>query len=351
MPKPETQLSTGAWANLNWDHMRFFLAVARTGTLMGAASVLGIDHTTVSRRIGRLEQEAKVKLFKRSNLGYGLTPAGERLCVAAEKIEAAFLEGISSAQSDHGALNGKIRIGAPDGVGGMFLAAQLPAILETNPGLEIELIATARFFDVTMGEADIAISVSMPQMSRLVFRRLTDYTLLIYGSRDYLAAHKPIRRREDLDEHDFIGYVERDLFAPELNYLGSISPNLKVRFRSTNVLAQAQATLAGRGLCILPHFVARTFPELEPVLPEEIRLQCAYFIQTHEDRRETPVIRKIIDFIVERAAAERRAFLPFREPETHSEGAMAAGGQGKNAQSSGAAASTAHGRLIVASGA
>lgn len=346
MSKSEAAFTPGLCANYNWDHLRYFLAVARTGTLTAAAELLGTDHTTISRRVARLEEEVSVKLFQRSNLGYTLTPAGQRLHDAARKIEQNLLEGISSAQTDHGALSGKVRIGAPDGVGGRFLAAHLPALQDANPDLELELIATARFFDVTTGEADIAVSVSMPRLSRLVFRRLTDYTLLAYGSRDYLAAHPPICERRELEKHRFIGYVERELYAPELNYLGSISPNLDVRFRSTNILAQVHATLAGRGLCILPAFIAADYPELRPVLPDSVRLQRAYFIQTHEDRRETPLIRQVIDFIVERAAEARDLFVPPC-------GATAGGGAirpGNIAQRPGGGASTsARGLTVVSS--
>ncbi|WP_428929550.1 LysR family transcriptional regulator [Marinibacterium sp. SX1] len=309
MTKPECGLGGGPWTRVNWDHLRFFLAVARTGTLAAAANLLTTDHTTVSRRIKRLEQEIGVKLFRRSNAGYSLTSAGERLLAASDRIETALFEGVTMAASDHGALSGKVRIGAPDGLGSLFLARQIPKLLETNKELEVELIATARSFDVITGEADIAISIPVPRQSRLVYRRLTDYALMIYGSRDYLARH-PVSDPRDLGRHGFIGYVERDLYAPELDYLDAVAPNLGVPLRSTNLLAQVHATLAGHGLCVLPAFVAHHFTDLFVVLPEHFRLQRSFFIQTHEDRRATPLIRSVIDFIIERARAERAVFLP-----------------------------------------
>ena len=337
----------GPWAQVNWDHLRFFLAVARTGTLTAAANLLHTDHTTVSRRISRLERETGVRLFRRSNAGYCLTSAGERLQAASDKIEAAFFEGVSLAHSDHGALSGTVRIGAPDGIGALFLARQLPKLLEANRDLEIELIATARNFDVTMGEADIAISISAPHHSRLIYRRLTDYTLMIYGSRAYLDRH-PVADVDDLRARGFVGYVERDLYAPELDYLGSVGSDIRVQLRSTNLLAQVHATLAGHGLCILPAHVAVRYPELSVVLPQHFRLQRSCFIQTHEDRLGTPIIRSVFDFIVEQARTQRSAFLPDIDPVV-ADGSLQPLDPGKNAQGSGATASTGRRRLNVVS--
>jgi DNA-binding transcriptional LysR family regulator len=280
----------------NWDDFRHFLAVARTGTLSAAAEVLGTDHTTVARRIHGLETSLAAKLFYRSNLGYRLNPSGERLRAAAEAMEASYLAA-AAMESENPAISGVVRIGTPDGFGTFFLAPRVQKLAAQHPGLEIELLATARLFSLSKREADIVISLTSPEHSRVVSRRLTDYRLFLYAARDYLAARGPIAQPSDFARHEFIGYIEDMLFTPELNYLSTIGENINPRIRSTNLITQIHATLAGSGLCVLPLFIARTYPELVPVLPDKISLKRAFFMHIHEDNRHSAQVRAAAAFI------------------------------------------------------
>ena len=106
----------------NWDHLRYFLAVARTGTLSAAAEQLGTEHTTVARHIQALEDELNSRFFHKSNSGYGLTDAGERLLAGAEAMESAYVFAKAAASSEAETITGTVRIGAPDGFGSVFLA-------------------------------------------------------------------------------------------------------------------------------------------------------------------------------------------------------------------------------------
>jgi len=286
----------------NWDDLRHFLAVARAGTLSAAAEVLGTDHTTVARHIARLEEGLAARLFYRGNHGYDLTPGGERLRPIAESVEAGFIAAASMEREDP-AVSGVVRIGAPDGFGTAFLAPRIHKLAAQHPRLEIELLATARVFSLSKREADIVISLTSPEHARVVSRRLTDYRLLLYASRDYLAAHPPISTPADLPAHDFVGYIEDMLFTPELNYLSTIGPGINARIRSTNLIAQAQAALRGSGLCVLPVFVARDYPELVPVLPDLISLKRSFFMHIHEDNRKAAPVRAAAAFMVGEVAA------------------------------------------------
>src|SRR6516165_2771509 len=170
----------------NWDDLRYFLAVARTGTLSAAAEQLGTEHTTVARHIHALEDALNSRLFHKSNNGYGLTEAGERIVAGAEALESAYLFAQAAASSEGQTITGTVRIGAPDGFGSVFLAPRVRALTDRHPQLEIEIIPSARLFSLLKREAEIAIALSSPEHMRVVSRRLTDHRLYVYASRAYL---------------------------------------------------------------------------------------------------------------------------------------------------------------------
>jgi DNA-binding transcriptional LysR family regulator len=291
----------------NWDDLRHFLAVARAGTLSAAAETLGTDHTTVARRIQKLEEHLAAKVFYRSNLGYKLTLSGERLLPVAEAMETSYIAA-ATMENENPAISGTVRIGTPDGFGTFFLAPRVQLLTAQHPGLEIELLATARLFSLSKREADIVISLTSPDHGRVVSRRLTDYRLLVYAARSYLESHEPIRRVADFSRHEFIGYIEDMLFTPELNYLSAIGETINPRIRSTNLITQMNATLAGSGLCVLPVFIARAYPDLVPVLPEKASLQRSFFMHIHEDNRKSAHVRATAAFIAG-AVTETSLFL------------------------------------------
>jgi DNA-binding transcriptional LysR family regulator len=209
-------------ANENWDEFRYFLAVARAGTLSRAADQLGTDHTTVARHIQSLEEDLNQKLFHRSNSGYELSKVGQRLSSAAEVLESAFVCARVVIEQGANVISGAVRVAAPDGFGSMYLAPRLAAFTNRHPGLEIELLATARLVSLPKREADIAIVLSRAEHMRVVSRRLTDYRLFLYGARSYLGKSRPVVEKADLRGHQLIGYIEESVFTQELNYLNAL---------------------------------------------------------------------------------------------------------------------------------
>jgi DNA-binding transcriptional LysR family regulator len=250
----------------------------------------------VARHVSRLEERLGSRVFYRSNAGYELTASGERLRPIAEAMEAGYLAA-AALEREGPAVAGTIRVGAPDGFGTCFLAPRMHRLAAQHPGLEIELLATARVFSLSKREADIVISLTSPQHARVVSRRLTDYRLGVYGSRAYLAANPVITGAADFSRHEFVGYIEDMLFTPELNYLSTIGSGIVARLRSTNLIAQVHATLAGSGLCVVPAFIARTYDELVPVLPDTVALTRSFFMHIHEDNRKSAHVRAAAAFI------------------------------------------------------
>ncbi len=303
--------------DFDWSDLRFFLAVARTGRLTLAASRLGVEHSTVSRRLAALEATLGATLFDRSPQGYAITAAGERLLRAAEGMESLAL----TAQGEIGGadlgVTGMVRIGAPDGFGTFFLAPRIGALSRLHPGLDIELLAMPRVFSLSKREADLAISLSRPKEGRLHARKLTDYQLTLYASRAYLEREGAIATRADLNRHSFISYVDDLIYAPELDYLPVVAKELRPRLKSSNLIAQLMATRAGAGVCVLPAFMADGFcgtggTDLVPVLPGEVMLTRTFWLILHADIRDLARVRVVADFVVSEARKASALFLPRR---------------------------------------
>jgi DNA-binding transcriptional LysR family regulator len=277
-------------ADFNWNDLKSFLAVARTGKLTTAARSLGADHATVSRRLVSLEEAMRVRLFERHPTGYTLTAQGERLLPLAENMESVALAAYSELANSNLSVSGAVRIGSPDGFGSYFLAPRIGDLCRQHPALEV-------------------------QEGRLSARKLTDYHLRLYASRSYLESAPEIwpeiRSVDDLARHKFVGYIDDLLYAPELDYIsavGAIDPQIK----STNLIAQLKATVAGAGLCILPCFIARAEPQLVPVLPDGVSLTRSFWLIIHEDLRRLARISATADFIVEAVQKARAEFIPQR---------------------------------------
>ena len=201
------------------------------------------------------------------------------------------------------ASGGSVRIGTPEGFGTYFLAPQLSLLGAQHPHLNIELVANPRSFSLSKREADIAISMARPSQGRVYARKLLDFGLGIYASRNYLDSHSPITTRQDLLAHGWIGYVEDLMWTSELDYLPMVDRNIQPRLHISNVISQLTAIEGGAGLGVLPHFMARQSPVLKRVLPTEIHLTRAYWLITHPDTHNLARIRACCDFLTEQAFA------------------------------------------------
>lgn len=292
----------------DWNHLQDFLAVARSGRLTAGARALGADHTTVARRLAALETALRARLFDRSPQGYVLTAHGERLMVRAEAVESLMLAAQAEVGEADLSVSGVVRIGAPEGFGSYFLAPRLPELAERHPDLEIQLVAIPGTLSLSKREADVAITLSAPREGRLISRKLTDYRLGLYGAPAYLEARAPITRRADLKDQRFIGYIEELLYAPELDYMQAPDVDIHVAFKSSNLIAQLQACVAGAGLAVLPEFVAHGRPYLRRVLPETVGLTRAFHLVVHADLKAVARVRAVMDFISDSVKAERGLF-------------------------------------------
>ncbi len=295
-------------ANFDWNDVRAFLAVARSGRLTAAAARLGVDHSTLSRRIGALEHSLKAKLFDRSPSGYAATEPGRRLMPLAEEMERLALGAAEAVGGTAGLVEGVVRIGSPEGFGSYFLAPRIQKLKARHPQLVVQLVAASAVFSLAKREADVAISVSRPPAGRLLVSKLIDYDLGLYAAPAYLSAVAPIASFGDLKGHRFVSYIGDLLHFPELDFLQQVVPGGITSMESSNLVAQTRATLAGAGLCVLPAFLAREEAGLVRVLPEEVNLTRSLWLTVHQDLAELARVKAAVRFIKEEVEAARGLF-------------------------------------------
>jgi DNA-binding transcriptional LysR family regulator len=294
---------------LDWDNIRIFLAVARTGQFLAAARQLAIDHATVARRITTLETGLGTKLFDRRTSGCTATASGERFLAAAERIEAEMLQAQSDVTANDLAVAGTVRIGAPDGFGTLFLSGCLGNLARLHPALTIQLVPVPRAFSLTKREADIAITIDRPEAGRLAVRKLTDYTLHLYAARSYIDAFGAPETAADLTSHQIVTYVQDILFSPALNFMPELFGPQYRRLECASAVGQNEAVRAGAGIGILHDYHAANDNTLQRVLPD-IGFERSYWLVTHLDNRNSLRIKAVADFIAQAVLAKKALFLP-----------------------------------------
>lgn len=278
----------------DWDDLRVFLAVARAESLSGAGRLLRCDAATAGRRVARLEEAFGSKLFVKSPQGYALADAGTRLLPHAERVEQALAAATEELGGAAGMLAGQLRIGAPDGCANYLLPQVCAALCDAHPGLEIQIVALPRVFNLSKREADMAIAVSPPEAGRLTVQKLTDYRLHLAASQTYLASHAPISSRADLKSHRMIGYIPDMIFDKELDYLSETGAET-VALASNSVSVQMQALRAGAGVGIVHDFALPFAPELRRLLAKEVSLTRSFWLIRHADDRRSERLTRLAE--------------------------------------------------------
>lgn len=275
---------------MNWDDVRVFLALARNQRLNAAASSINLDPTTVMRRMSRLNAALGVRLFDHEGAGYVLTEQGKQLLPHAQATEAGVFAMLEQVPRE-GPLAGAIRVSVDEGFGSWVVARKLPQFQELYPNIDIDLVTTSSFLDPSKREVDVAIHIQRPETGRLAVRRLTDFAIRLYASRDYLDNHPPICSRADFQEHPFIGYIPDMLTTQEFNFFDEIALDLAPTRRSASINAQYTMTVSGLGIGVLPAFIADRDSRLLPILPDDILIKRSFWVMVSEDMREVARFR------------------------------------------------------------
>ncbi len=287
-----------------WDDLRVFLAVARNESLSAAGKALKMDAATVGRRIGRLEESLGASLFAKSPRGYRLTETGQNLVQHADAAELAVTGAVEETRGAASTLSGSIRIGAPDGVANYLLPGITAEICVENPGLEVQIVALPRVFNLSKREADMAIAVSAPETGRLTVQKLANYHLHLAATEEYLATHPPINRLEDLRAHRLIGYIPDMIFDKELDYIDEIDADAHAALMSNSFSVQLNWARMGAGVCIAHDFALPTYPELRRVLGDRLHLSRSFYLIRHADDRRVERLNRFAETLALRLRHE-----------------------------------------------
>jgi DNA-binding transcriptional LysR family regulator len=289
-------------AQMDWDNLKFFLALAETGSLSRASEKLQVDHSTVARRIELLEQELGVRLVERLARSYRLTAEGERVRDRAKEIETGIADIARLAHNADGSPHRTVRVNGPPTFVTRFLAPRLLPLQKERPGLRIELVGEARLINLDRGEADVAIRTARPSEKAIVARRLAVVAYGLFGSRDYLAG------RSEADR-DFLGYDDSLDHLPQQQWLKALCGERALALRSNDLSTLLTAVRAGLGLAVLPCVMASNHPDLIRVPTPSPPWTQELWLLFHRDVGRSPDVRAVIDRITEIAANAKAALL------------------------------------------
>lgn len=287
----------------DWNDLQTFLAIARAGQLARAAKMMGVDATTLGRRLRRLEARLGQTLFEQTREGQVPTVAGERLLATVEVMQRAAAR-IEEKANTGDQLSGVLRVTMSEGLGTWVVARHLGEFVDRHPALTVDLAATSGFLSLSKREADLAVMLGRPLAGPVLSSKLADYRLQLYASRDYLAAHGNPADVAELAGHRLIGYVPDLLYAPELNYLDEIGPRLAPSVRSPSINAQHGLIAAAAGIGVLPCFIGAHDMSLVPVLPERSILR-SFWLVTHKDTRQLQRVRVFRSWLADLVRRQR----------------------------------------------
>lgn len=282
----------------NWNDLESFLMLSRNKKLKKTSQKLGVEATTISRRILRLEEKLGTRLFFRYNNNYVLTEDGNKLLPYSEQMETEAMNIREIFSNKNLNLTGKVRISVPEGLGIEIFTKYLKNFFKIHKELEIELIADSKFRNLTNKEVDISIGLSQPTSNKLKSWKLSNYKIQLYGSKSYIKENQRIECASDLAHHKFVSYIDDMVDFSELKYLQETVDNTKIIFRSNNLQAQLNAVRQGVGIAFLHSFIAKNDKELEVILKEKINLTREYWIIIHEDLINLKRIKVALDFII-----------------------------------------------------
>ncbi len=292
---------------LDWDDLRFYLAILRAGSLPGAAERLGVTASTVYRRLDSLERALDVRLIERGGRGLSLTPAGEELQEAAEAMDETAAQALDSLAGRDLEPAGSVRITAPDDLAEAVVMPILRDVLEKHPRISVELVADNRFLNLTRREADIAVRPTRQPPETLLGRRVAHIRSAIFAATADSAAGSSGAGSAPLDGRPWLAWEEG--LGPEApaRWLAAEVPARQVRLRVNSMRSLQEAAALGLGLAILPCHLGDPDPRLVRLEPPRADWDSELWVLTHPGLRSVARIRLLIDSLYD--ALSRQAGL------------------------------------------
>lgn len=284
---------------LDWNDLRYFLAVAREGSTLAAAKRLRTSQTTVARRVAALEAALGIPLFERRQAGYVLTPGGDSLVAEAAEVERTAGAFSEAALAQARELSGTVRITTEEIYAITLLAPLLAELHQRHPEIRIDLDTSQQVRDLGAGEADISLRSTSEQRhpAGLVGRRLCVDDWTLYCSRDYAARHGAPTSLDELRNHPIIGGGGGNLWRHYQAWLQNLGLEDQVAMHHASSGGLLSGVRSGFGIAVLPCVIADGDPELYRCLPPRTQHERVLWLFTHDRVRHSPRVRTVIDFL------------------------------------------------------
>ena len=283
---------------MDWNDLKFFLEVTRTGTTLGASKTLRVSQSTVARRIAALEEALGVQLFEKLQSGYMLTEVGAELRPTAEEVEASINQLNAKAGASCRELSGIVKLATNETFASYFLVSALREFHEAYPNVRLEIVTGDRIHDLTKGEADVAVRAgNPPEQNELVGKRVANDVWSLYCSRNYAAAHGVPTNVAELKKHSFIS-IERGLFSgPLMDWVEENIPDEAVVLRQSSIAGLVTGIQSGLGISLMSDFLFQDHPGVIKCFTPKIERPSEVWLITHERLRHLPRVRAIMDFL------------------------------------------------------
>ena len=282
---------------MDWNDIRAFLGVARTGSLTHASADLRVSQSTVGRRIADLEASLGLRLFTRHQTGYLLTDEGREVLRLAAQVEESVAALTRAAAGFDKNPAGVVRLATSENLATDLIIPALPAFHERYPGIRLEITTGIAETDLGRHEADMALRVVRPTQGNLTVRRVGVMTYSVYASPDYLKRH-PALGGDPLGGRAFIAWDERRSHLPAAAWLARTVPDAAIALVTSGLPAQVAAVRAGLGLAVLPDFLA-SGGDLVRVVPSDQLFRNEVWLVTHAELSGSARIRAVGDFLAD----------------------------------------------------
>jgi len=309
---------------MNWDDLRYFLAVAAAGSLSGAATQLGVNTTTVLRRVASLEEDLDARLFDRERTGYKVTPAGERLLQALEPVD----QRLSSLSRDFAASGaeseGEVRMAATEVIAAYVVAPAVPAFRAQHSALELELltdpslmgpIAAPRIMN-PLKDVDVAIRAARPTQGDMLMRKVGEMAYGLYATPDYLEKSGRPADMGGLKGHQLIGFPRAESPLGPVWWLSRAEKSCDIALRSSSAVTRAEAARSHLGLAAVPCIMGDADAALERVIGPDQLGAFELWLMARNDLAQMSHVRAVMDFAVEAIRAAKGALAGNRRPLT-----------------------------------
>jgi DNA-binding transcriptional LysR family regulator len=297
---------------IDWDDIRFFLAVARKGSITAAARDLGVNHSTVSRRIAAFEGSMGTRLFDRVSSGYTLTPSGQDMVPSAQRMEEEALSLDRQLFGRDEELNGTLKVSIAGPFAGLFFMDQIRQFLEKYPAIDVNLDVSNGLANLHAREVDVALRATDDPPDTLVGRRIGRLAASLYGRKDMIAPGE-LGAKAEAQAPLIIKYSNSTRDWQEQGWFRDVYPHAKQRMETQSPETILKALKVGMGIGVLPCFMGDMEPDLRRLPPYHLESMYDLWILTHADLRKTARVRAFINFLAD-AMAPHRDLIEGRQP-------------------------------------